>query len=627
MSFRKNKKINNDFSKITISLASPESILESSHGEVTQPETINYRTYKPEMGGLFCERIFGPVKDWECHCGKYKRIRYKGIICDRCGVEVTEKKVRRERMGHIELVVPVAHIWYFRSLPNKIGYLLGLATKKLDQIIYYERYVVIQPGTKEEDGVKRLDFLTEEEYLDIIDKLPRENQLLDDNDPKKFIAKMGADALEMLLSRLTLDQLSYDLRHQAATDTSQQRKAEALKRLQVVEAFRDANTRVENRPEWMITRVVPVIPPELRPLVPLDGGRFATSDLNDLYRRVIIRNNRLKRLVEIKAPDVILRNEKRMLQEAVDSLFDNSRKSSAVKTESNRPLKSLSDSLKGKQGRFRQNLLGKRVDYSARSVIVVGPDLKLHECGLPKDMAAELYKPFIIRKMIERGVVKTVKSAKKIVDRKDPIVWDILENVLKGHPVLLNRAPTLHRLGIQSFQPKLIEGKAIQLHPLVCTAFNADFDGDQMAVHVPLGHAAILEAQLLMLASHNILNPANGAPITVPSQDMVLGLYYITKGRKTEGTEIVKGEGKTFYSSEEVRIALNEKQVDMHAQIKIRITNALDGDKLVTKVIETTVGRVIFNQVVPHEVGYINELLTKKSLRDIIGMVVKKTGM
>ncbi len=622
MSFRKNKKINNDFSKITISLASPESILESSHGEITQPETINYRTYKPEMGGLFCERIFGPVKDWECHCGKYKRIRYKGIICDRCGVEVTEKKVRRERMGHIELVVPVAHIWYFRSLPNKIGYLLGLPTKKLDQIIYYERYVVIQPGIKEEDGVNRLDFLTEEEYLEIVDKLPRENQLLDDNDPKKFIAKMGADALEMLLSRLHLDQLSYDLRHQAATDTSQQRKAEALKRLKVVEAFRDANTRVENKPEWMTIKMVPVIPPELRPLVPLDGGRFATSDLNDLYRRVIIRNNRLKRLIDIKAPEVILRNEKRMLQEAVDSLFDNSRKVNAVRSDGNRALKSLSDMLKGKQGRFRQNLLGKRVDYSGRSVIVVGPELKLHECGLPKDMAAELFKPFIIRKLIERGIVKTVKSAKKIVDRKDPVVWDILENVLKGHPVLLNRAPTLHRLGIQAFQPKLIEGKAIQLHPLVCTAFNADFDGDQMAVHVPLGQEAILEAATLMLSSHNILNPANGAPITVPSQDMVLGLYYLTKGRKGE-----MGEGKTFYSSEEVIVAYNEGKLSKHAIIKVRVTlkNKQTGEAT-RKSVETVTGRVIFNQVVPEEVGFVDELLTKKKLQTIIADVYKYAG-
>jgi DNA-directed RNA polymerase subunit beta' len=627
MSYKKDNKIKSNFTTITISLASPESILERSSGEVLKPETINYRTYKPERDGLFCERIFGPVKDYECHCGKYKRIRYKGIVCDRCGVEVTEKKVRRERMGHINLVVPVAHIWYFRSLPNKIGYLLGLPTKRLDLIIYYERYVVIQPGIKEADGINKMDFLTEEEYLDVLDTLPKENQYLDDKDPQKFVAKMGAEALEELLKRLDLDELSFSLRHQAANETSQQRKNEALKRLQVVEAFRDAKTRIENNPEWMIVKIVPVIPPELRPLVPLEGGRFATSDLNDLYRRVIIRNNRLKRLIEIKAPEVILRNEKRMLQEAVDSLFDNSRKVNAVKTEGNRALKSLSDILKGKQGRFRQNLLGKRVDYSARSVIVVGPNLKLHECGLPKDMAAELFKPFIIRKMIERGVVKTVKSAKKIVDRKDPLVWDILENVLKGHPVLLNRAPTLHRLGIQSFQPKLVEGKAIQLHPLTCTAFNADFDGDQMAVHVPLGNAAILEAQILMLASHNILNPANGTPITVPSQDMVLGLYYITKGRKTDAGRVVKGEGLTFYSSEEVIIAYNERMIDLHAFIKVKgLIKEKDGN-IVSRIIDTTVGRVLFNEHVPVEVGYINELLTKKSLRDIIGEVVKITGM
>ncbi len=632
MAFRKNKKINNDFTKVTISLASPESILESSFGEVTQPETINYRTYKPEMGGLFCERIFGPVKDWECHCGKYKRIRYKGIICDRCGVEVTEKKVRRERLGHIQLVVPVAHIWYFRSLPNKIGYLLGIPTKKLDQIIYYERYVVVQAGIVGEweiNGSTQLDFLTEDEYLDILDKLPRENQQLDDDDPDKFIAKMGAEALEMLLSRIQLDKLSYQLRHAAANDTSQQRKSEALKRLKVVEAFRDARTRIENRPEWMIIKMVPVIPPELRPLVPLDGGRFATSDLNDLYRRVIIRNNRLKRLIDIKAPEVILRNEKRMLQEAVDSLFDNSRKVNAVRADGNRPLKSLSDMLKGKQGRFRQNLLGKRVDYSGRSVIVVGPELKLHECGLPKNMAAELFKPFIIRKLIERGIVKTVKSAKKIVDRKDPVVWDILENVLKGHPVLLNRAPTLHRLGIQAFQPKLIEGKAIQLHPLVCTAFNADFDGDQMAVHVPLGHEAVLEASLLMLASHNILNPANGAPITVPSQDMVLGLYYITKGlRSVDANRPVLGEGLTFYSPEEVIIALNEGRVAKHAYIKVKV--GIRDDKtgeVKPQIIETVAGRVLFNQTIPDEVGFIDELLTKKMLQKIIARVFKIVGM
>ncbi|NUM51507.1 MAG: DNA-directed RNA polymerase subunit beta' [Flavobacteriales bacterium] len=628
MAFKRELKAKSNFSKITISLASPEMILEKSFGEVLKPETINYRTYKPERDGLFCERIFGPVKDWECHCGKYKRIRYKGIVCDRCGVEVTEKKVRRERMGHINLVVPVAHIWYFRSLPNKIGYLLGLPTKRLDAIIYYERYVVIQAGlakNKEGQPINYLDFLTEEEYLDIVDALPKDNQYLDDNDPNKFIAKMGAESLYELLKRLDLDSLSYNLRHQANTETSQQRKNEALKRLQVVESFRNSQKNTDNRPEWMIIKVVPVIPPELRPLVPLDGGRFATSDLNDLYRRVIIRNNRLKRLLEIKAPDVILRNEKRMLQEAVDSLLDNSRKSSAVKTESNRALKSLSDSLKGKQGRFRQNLLGKRVDYSGRSVIVVGPDLQLHECGLPKDMAAELFKPFIIRKLIERGIVKTVKSAKKIVDKKDPVVWDILENVMKGHPVLLNRAPTLHRLGIQAFQPRLIEGKAIRLHPLVCTAFNADFDGDQMAVHVPLGHAAILEAQILMLASHNILNPANGSPITVPSQDMVLGLYYITKGKKSTPEEPVKGEGKTFYSPEEVVIAYNEGKLDLHAWIKVRI-RLKEADTYVHKIIETTTGRVIFNKCVPEEVGYINDLLTKKSLRDIIHDILKKTN-
>jgi DNA-directed RNA polymerase subunit beta' len=626
MSFKKNKKITSDFNSITISLASPESILESSFGEVTQPETINYRTYKPEMGGLFCERTFGPVKDWECHCGKYKRIRYKGIICDRCGVEVTEKKVRRERMGHIELVVPVAHIWYFKSLPNKIGYLLGLSSKKLDQIIYYERYVVIQAGAKEEDGIQYMDYLTEEEYLDIVDKLPRENQMLPNDDPQKFIAKMGAEALEMLLGRLELDELSYQLRHQAATDTSQQRKAEALKRLRIVEALRDANTRIENRPEWMIIKMVPVIPPELRPLVPLDGGRFATSDLNDLYRRVIIRNNRLKRLLEIKAPEVILRNEKRMLQEAVDSLFDNSRKVNAVRSDGNRALKSLSDMLKGKQGRFRQNLLGKRVDYSGRSVIVVGPELKLHECGLPKGMAAELFKPFIIRKLIERGIVKTVKSAKKIVDRKDAVVWDILENVLKGHPVMLNRAPTLHRLGIQAFQPKLVEGKAIQLHPLVCTAFNADFDGDQMAVHVPLGQEAILEASVLMLSSHNILNPANGAPITVPSQDMVLGLYYVTKGKRSTENEKIDGEGMTFYSPDEVIIAMNEGVVSKHAYVNCKLNVKNSNGELESKIIETVAGRILFNQFVPEQVGYINELLTKKKLQTIIGQVFKEVS-
>ena len=627
---RVNETTEQRFNKISIGLASPESILGASRGEVLKPETINYRTHKPERDGLFCERIFGPIKDYECACGKYKRIRYRGIVCDRCGVEVTEKKVRRDRVGHISLVVPVAHIWYFRSLPNKLGYLLGLPSKKLDMIIYYERYVVIQPGIAkgpEDQELQMLDFLTEEEYLNIIDELPQENQYLDDSDPNKFIAKMGAECLIDLLARLDLESLSYELRHKSNTETSKQRKTEALKRLQVVESFREAQNNRENLPEWMIMKVIPVIPPELRPLVPLDGGRFATSDLNDLYRRVIIRNNRLKRLMEIKAPEVILRNEKRMLQEAVDSLFDNTRKASAVKTESNRPLKSLSDSLKGKQGRFRQNLLGKRVDYSARSVIVVGPDLKLFECGLPKDMAAELYKPFIIRKLIERGIVKTVKSAKKIIDKKEPVVWDILENVIKGHPVLLNRAPTLHRLGIQAFQPKLIEGKAIRLHPLACTAFNADFDGDQMAVHLPLGPEAILEAQLLMLASQNILNPANGSPITVPSQDMVLGLYYMTKARKSTPEHPVLGEGLTFYSPEEVVIAFNEKRVNLNAMIKIRVKDFNEAGELVMQIIETTVGRVLFNNVVPEEAGFINQVLNKKALRTIIGKILQVTDV
>ena len=620
MAFKRENKIKSNFTKITIGLASPEEILENSYGEVLKPETINYRTYKPERDGLFCERIFGPTKDYECHCGKYKRIRYKGIVCDRCGVEVTEKKVRRERSGHIQLVVPVAHIWYFRSLPNKIGYLLGLPTKKLDSIIYYERYIVIQPGVLAEEGVAANDLLNEDEYIELMGKLPKENQYLEDTDPNKFIAKMGADAVYDLLTRLDLDSLSYELRDRANSDSSMQRKNDALKRLQVVEAFRASKDR--NRPEWMIMKIIPVIPPELRPLVPLDGGRFATSDLNDLYRRVLIRNNRLKRLLEIKAPEVILRNEKRMLQEAVDSLFDNSRKSSAVKSDSNRPLKSLSDSLKGKQGRFRQNLLGKRVDYSARSVIVVGPELKMGECGLPKLMAAELYKPFIIRKLIERGIVKTVKSAKKIVDRREPIIWDILEYVMKGHPVLLNRAPTLHRLGIQAFQPKLIEGKAIQLPPLACTAFNADFDGDQMAVHLPLSNEAILEAQMLMLQSHNILNPANGAPITVPSQDMVLGLYYITKLRP--GT---KGEGLTFYGPEEAIIAFNEHRVEIHAPVKVLVDDIDENGAKVQRIVETSVGRVIVNEIVPPEVGFVNTIISKKSLRDIIARVIKAVGM
>ena len=607
------------YSRISISLASPEEILAQSSGEVLKPETINYRTYKPERDGLFCERIFGPVKDYECNCGKYKRIRYKGIVCDRCGVEVTEKKVRRERMGHISLVVPVVHIWYFKSLPSKIGYLLGIPSKKLEGIIYYERYVVINAGAAEKQGIAKYQTLAEKEYLDVLDALPAGNQNLPDGDPDKFVAMMGAEAIKLLLQEVDLDKMSYDLRDRASRETSQQRKSESLKQLNVIESFRASQGK--NRPEWMVLDVIPVIPPELRPLVPLDGGRFATSDLNDLYRRVIIRNNRLKRLIEIKAPEVILRNEKRMLQEAVDSLFDNSRKSNAVKNESNRPLKSLSDSLKGKQGRFRQNLLGKRVDYSARSVIVVGPELKMHEMGIPKDMAAELYKPFIIRKLIERGIVKTVKSAKKIIDRKDPVIWGILENVIKGHPVLMNRAPTLHRLGIQAFQPKLIEGKAMQLHPLSCTAFNADFDGDQMAVHLPLGNAAILEAQLLMLGSHNVLNPANGAPITVPSQDMVLGLYYITKPRPN-----VKGTGLVFYGPEEAIIAYNEGRVDIHAEVKCRVRDIDENGQPIVHLVDTTVGRILVNQVVPEEVGYVNELLTKKSLRDIISVVMKKAG-
>ena len=630
MAFKKDTKVKNNFTKITIGLASPEEILENSYGEVTKPETINYRTYKPERDGLFCERIFGPTKDYECACGKYKRIRYKGIVCDRCGVEVTEKKVRRERSGHIELVVPVAHIWYFRSLPNKIGYLLGMPTKKLDAVIYYEKYVVIQPGILEgktdADGIElngshKLDLLSEDEYMAILDQYDPngDNERLEDTDPNKFVAKMGAEAIYQLLQNVDLDSLSYELRDRANNDSSQQRKTEALKRLNVVEGFRAS--KGINKPEWMVMKIIPVTPPELRPLVPLDGGRFATSDLNDLYRRVIIRNNRLKRLVEIKAPEVILRNEKRMLQEAVDSLFDNSRKSSAVKSESNRPLKSLSDSLKGKQGRFRQNLLGKRVDYSARSVIVVGPELKMGECGLPKLMAAELYKPFIIRKLIERGIVKTVKSAKKIVDRREPVIWDILENVMKGHPVMLNRAPTLHRLGIQAFQPKMIEGKAIQLHPLACTAFNADFDGDQMAVHLPLSNEAILETQILMLQSHNILNPANGAPITVPSQDMVLGLYYITKIRPG-----AKGEGLTFYGPEEALIARNEGRCDLHALVKVIVDDLVDG-KIQKRMIETSVGRVIVNGIIPDEVGFFNDVISKKTLRGLISNVIKAVGM
>ena len=624
MAFKQDNNKKTGFTKITIGLASPDEIMQISSGEVLKPETINYRTYKPERDGLFCERIFGPTKDYECHCGKYKRIRYKGIVCERCGVEVTEKKVRRERMGHIKLVVPVAHIWYLRSLPSKMAALLGIPTKKLESVIYYEKYLVVRAGAlegqeigeKHETDKNRLPIenkmlLDEDQYQQVLAIIPEDNDLLEDTDPNKVIVKMGAEAVYELLCGLNLDELSYELRATADKTTSVQRRQEALKRLQVVEAFRASNGK--NRPEWMILQALPVTPPELRPLVPLDGGRFATSDLNDLYRRVIIRNNRLKRLVEIKAPDVILRNEKRMLQEAVDALFDNSRKTTAMKSDANRPLKSLSDSLKGKQGRFRQNLLGKRVDYSARSVIVVGPELKMHECGLPKEMAAELYKPFIIRKLIERGTVKTVKSAKKIIDRREPVIYEILEHVMEGHPVLLNRAPTLHRHGILAFQPKMIEGKAIQLHPLACAGFNADFDGDQMAVHLPLSNEAILEAQLLMLGSHNILDPANGNPITVPSQDMILGLYYITKER-----EGVKGEGLVFYSEEEALIALNEGRVDIHAKVKVRIKGEL---------VETTPGRVIVNQYVPAELGYQNVLMKKGAVKSIISKVIKTCGV
>ncbi len=612
----KDNKVRSNFQKISISLASPEDIIDRSHGEVLKPETVNYRTYKPERDGLFCEKIFGPTKDYECYCGKYKRIRYRGIVCDRCGVEVTEKKVRRERMGHISLTVPVAHIWYFKSAPNKISAVLGVPAKKLEAVIYYEKYIVIRPGQTDR---QKLELLSEDEYLAVLDQYP-DNYNLPDDDPAKFVAKMGAEGIYDLLKEIDIKELADSLRTEMRLANSQLKKAELLKRLSIVKWFEESNGI--NRPEWMIMKVIPVIPPDLRPLVPLDGGRFATSDLNDLYRRVIIRNNRLKRLIEIKAPEVILRNEKRMLQEAVDSLFDNSKKSNAVKSESNRALKSLSDSLKGKQGRFRQNLLGKRVDYSARSVIVVGPELQMHECGLPKFMAAELYKPFIIRKLIERGIVKTVKSAKKIVDRKEPVIWDILENVMKGHPVFLNRAPTLHRLGIQAFQPRMIEGKAIQLHPLACTAFNADFDGDQMAVHLPLGNAAVMEAQLLMLGSQNILNPANGTPITVPSQDMVLGLYYITKIRPG-----AKGEKMSFYGPEEVIVALNEKAIDLHAEINVRLPKDKQNPEAGTQMVKTTAGRIIVNQFVPVEVPYVNDVLGKKALRKIITEVIKNTGV
>jgi len=603
------REVRKSFTKFTISLASSDMILSRSHGEVTKPETINYRSFRPEKDGLFCEKIFGPVRDWECHCGKYKRIRYRGIICDRCGVEVTQKSVRRERMGHIALAVPVVHIWYFRSLPSKIGYILGMTTKDLERIIYYESYVVVNPG---KTGLQKKDLLSEEQYFEVLASLPENNDDLELTDKNRFVAQIGGEAVKSLLKQVDIPTLAAELRAQIQEETSVQKKQEALKRLRVVEAFREREDGPANRPEWMVLDIVPVIPPELRPLVPLEGGRFATSDLNDLYRRVIIRNNRLKRLIDIKAPDVILRNEKRMLQEAVDSLFDNSRRINAVRSDNNRALKSLSDMLKGKQGRFRQNLLGKRVDYSGRSVIVVGPELRLHECGLPKDMAVELFKPFVIRKLIERGIVKTVKSAKKLVDKKGPEVWEILEHIIDGHPVLLNRAPTLHRLGIQAFQPVLVEGKAIRIHPMVCTAFNADFDGDQMAVHVPLSYDAQLEARILMLSSHNILSPAHGAPIVTPTQDQVLGCYYLTKSRAGD-----VGEGMRFASMEEVIIAYNYGKVGLHARIKVKI----DG-----KTVETTTGRVIFNQIVPREVGFVNELLNKKRLVQIIATAFRNVG-
>ena len=595
---------NNVFDSIKIGLASPEQIRAWSYGEVKKPETINYRTLKPEREGLFCERIFGPTKDRECHCGKYKRIRFKGKVCERCGVEVTRSKVRRERMGHIELAAPVSHIWYFKGIPSRIALMLDISPKVLENVLYFSQYIVINPGDCRD--LAKYQCLTETEYNDMREKYE------DD-----FEAGMGAESIKKLLEEIDLEALSVQLKEELE-GASGQKRVRLLKRLDVVESFRMSG----NRPEWMILDVVPVIPPDIRPMVQLDGGRFATSDLNDLYRRVINRNNRLQKLLELNAPEIIIRNEKRMLQESVDALIDNGRRGRPVTGPNNRALKSLSDMLKGKQGRFRQNLLGKRVDYSARSVIVVGPELNMGECGLPKLMAAELYKPFIIRKLIERGIVKTVKSAKKIVDRKEPVIWDILEHVMKGHPVLLNRAPTLHRLGIQAFQPKMIEGKAIQLHPLACTAFNADFDGDQMAVHLPLSNEAILEAQMLMLQSHNVLNPANGAPITVPSQDMVLGLYYITKLRPG-----AKGSGLTFYGPEEAIIAYNEKRVDVHAPVKVIVDDVDEVGMPIRHMVETSVGRVIVNEIIPAECGYVNTVISKKSLRDIITKVIKTVGM
>jgi DNA-directed RNA polymerase subunit beta' len=581
---------------ILIQLASPDTIRQWSFGEVTKPETINYRTFKPEKDGLFCERIFGPVKDWECNCGKYKRIRFRGIVCDKCGVEVTQSNVRRVRLGHIELAVPIAHIWFFKGLPSRMGHLMDMKLKDLERVLYYESFVVMNPGNTD---LMQGDVISEEEWWDYLDEHPEWEAELE----------MGAEAVRKLLGSLNLPELSQELRTQAKTETSVQRKKSALKRLKIVEAFRGSM----NSPEWMILDCLPVLPPDLRPLVPLDGGRFATSDLNDLYRRVINRNNRLKKLIEIKAPGVILRNEKRMLQEAVDALFDNGRRSRAVKGQGNRPLKSLSDMLKGKKGRFRQNLLGKRVDYSGRSVIVVGPELKLYQCGLPKTMALELFKPFIIRKLEEEGYVQTVKSAKKLVEQERPEVWDILEEIIKDHPVLLNRAPTLHRLGIQAFEPILVEGKAIRIHPLVCAAFNADFDGDQMAVHVPLGYEAQLEARLLMLAPNNILSPASGAPIATPSQDMVLGCYYLTMERAG-----AKGEGKVFASIDDALSAFESGLVDKHALIKVRYP---DGDRR-----ETTIGRLKFNAILPEGMDHTNIAFNKKALAALVADVHTRFG-
>ncbi|MDQ3070262.1 MAG: DNA-directed RNA polymerase subunit beta', partial [Acidobacteriota bacterium] len=609
-----------DFDAIRISLASPDKILSWSHGEVTKPETINYRTFKPERDGLFCAKIFGPVTDWECLCGKYKRMKHRGVICDKCGVEVTQAKVRRERLGHIQLATPVSHVWFFKGLPSRIGHLLDISLRDLERVLYFEAYVVIEPG---DTDLKLHQLLTEELY----------RKAREDYGPTKFRAQMGAEAIKELLKRVDIQYLALDLRERMRTETSVQKKLKFAKRLKVVDSFR----RSTNKPEWMILDVIPVIPPELRPLVPLDGGRFATSDLNDLYRRVINRNNRLKKLIELKAPDVIIRNEKRMLQEAVDALFDNGRRGRVLRGANNRPLKSLSDTLKGKQGRFRQNLLGKRVDYSGRSVIVVGPELKLHQCGLPKKMALELFKPFIYNKLEERQLVATIKQAKEMVEKQVPEVWDVLDEVIREHPVLLNRAPTLHRLGIQAFEPVLVEGKAIRIHPLVCTAFNADFDGDQMAVHIPLSPEAQIEASVLMMSSKNVLSPASGQPITVPSQDIVLGCYYLTKTRPG-----AKGEGKVFANADDVTLALEAGEVETLSPIRLRYTGSLidltvarDDQAIMqaelvevkSKIINTTVGRVIFNESLPQEMPFINGLLKKKGLQQVVQYCYLRHGL